>query len=61
MPGGPAPLSFWVNEFSVADSTSSDGCRSGSKNVPDGRRVEVVAHQYWSDSTCCAASSYGVA
>ncbi|MGW4498778.1 hypothetical protein ACWENR_09180 [Micromonospora sp. NPDC004336] len=52
---------FWVNEFSVADSNSSDGCKSGSKNVPDGRRVEVVVYQYWSDSTCCAASSYGVA
>jgi len=52
---------FWENEFSVADSNSSDGCKYGSENVPDGRKIEVVVYQYWGDSTCCAESSYGVA
>nr|BFE76816.1 hypothetical protein GCM10020092_101170 [Actinoplanes digitatis] len=29
---------FWENEFSVTDSNAADGCKTGSKNVPDGRK-----------------------
>ncbi|MET8148294.1 hypothetical protein ACIBSW_27015 [Actinoplanes sp. NPDC049668] len=52
---------FWENEFTVTDSNSSDGCKTGSKNVPDGRKIEVLVYQYWGDTTCCGATSTGVA
>ncbi|TDC29849.1 hypothetical protein [Micromonospora sp. KC213] len=52
---------FWELEFTVTDSNSSDGCKYGSENVPDGRTVEVLVYQYWGNETCCGETSRGVA
>jgi hypothetical protein len=51
--------SYWTSVLTVTDSNASDGCKTGSKNLAEGRKVQILVYQYWGDNTCCGAIADG--
>lgn len=55
------PDGFWQFEMAVNDPSATGGCENVTKNVPDGRTIEIAVWQYKGSETYGYATDRGVA